>query len=161
MFRVSAALFAAVSFVAALAAPVSDAVAQARENPFLKAKSWAFQLVNLGPEEQAKIAASPFDLVVIDSEHFPLDKETPLTREEVERMKKKPDGSRRLVIAYFSIGEAENYRWYWKPEWNKQKPAWMGKESKEWKANYYLNYWEPTWQNIVFKFADQVVELRF
>src|SRR5690606_6912430 len=107
------------AFVAALTAiaVATPGNAQQRENPFLKAKSWAFQLVNLGPEEQAKIAASPFDLVVIDSEQFPQDKEVPLTKEEVERMKTKPDGSKRLVIAYFSVGEAEDYRWYWKPEW--------------------------------------------
>jgi cysteinyl-tRNA synthetase, unknown class len=154
-------LFVLAAGVVAASLAIMPASAQTRENPFLKAKSWAFQLVNLGPEEQAKIAASPFDLVVIDSEHFPLDKETPLTKAEVDRMKVKPDGSRRLVIAYFSIGEAENYRWYWKPEWNKQKPAWIGKESKEWKANYYLNYWEPVWQQIVFKFADQVIASGF
>jgi cysteinyl-tRNA synthetase len=135
--------------------------AQPRDNPLLKAKSWAFQLVNLGAEEQAKIAASPFDLVVIDSEQFPQEKEVPLTRAEVERMKKKPDGSRRLVIAYFSIGEAESYRWYWKPEWNKQKPAWVGRESKEWKQNFHINYWDPAWQSIVLKFAEQIIESGF
>ncbi len=151
------------ALVAALgvAAAAVPAGAQQRDNPFLKAKSWAFQLVNLGPEEQAKIAASPFDLVVIDSEQFPLDKEVPLTKEEVDRMKKKPDGSKRLVIAYFSVGEAEDYRWYWKPEWTKTKPSFIGKESKEWKHNYLVKYWEPTWQDIVFKFADQVIASGF
>ncbi|KAB2850966.1 MAG: hypothetical protein F9K44_03160 [Hyphomicrobiaceae bacterium] len=138
---------------------------ETRKNPFADAKSWAFQLKNLGPEQQAKIAASPFDLVVIDSEQFPQDKEIPLTREEVERMKKKPDGSRRLVIAYFSVGEAESYRYYWKPEWSKAKPSWIGKENKEWKENYLVKYWEPVWQQIVFgtpeAFADRIIAQGF
>ena len=156
---------------AALAAAVvllgaAGATAQApRKNPFADAKSWAFQLKNLGPEQQAKIAASPFDLVVIDSEQFPQDKEIPLTPEEVERMKKKPDGSRRLVIAYFSVGEAESYRFYWKPEWNKTKPSWVGKENKEWKENFLVKYWEPVWQKIVFgspeAFADRIIAQGF
>lgn len=153
---------AAAAVMAWLAAP---AAAQTRENPFLKAKSWAFQLKNLGPEQQKKIAASPYDLVVIDSEQFPEDKEIPLTREEVERMKIRPDGSRRMVIAYFSIGEAETYRYYWKPEWNKTKPSWVGKENKEWKENFLVKYWEPTWQNIVFgsptAFADRIMAAGF
>ena len=153
---------AAAAVVALLAAPV---VAQTRDNPFLKAKSWAFQLKNLGPEEQKKIAASPFDLVVIDSEQFPDTREIPLTKDEVERMKIRPDGSRRMVIAYFSVGEAETYRYYWKPEWNKTKPSWVGKENKEWKENFLVKYWEPTWQNIVFgsptAFADRIMAAGF
>lgn len=147
------------------AALSSAALAQTRDNPFLKAKSWAFQLKNLGPDQQAKIAASPFDLVVIDSEQFPVGQEIPLTKEEVARMKVKPDGSKRLVIAYFSVGEAENYRYYWKPEWNKSKPSWVGKENKEWKQNYLVKYWEPVWQNIVFgsptAFADRILAAGF
>ena len=155
--------FAAAAAIWALTAP--GAMAQERPNGLLKAKSWAFQLKNLGPEEQAKIAASPYDLVVIDSEQFPQDKEIPLTREEVERMKIKPDGSKRLVIAYFSVGEAENYRYYWKPEWNRVKPAWVGKENKQWGGNFLVKYWDPTWQNIIMgnpkSFADQVINSGF
>lgn len=157
---------AALALLAAAAGiSAEDAAAQQRKNALLDAKSWAFQLKNLGPEQQAKIAASPFDLVVIDSEQFPEEKEIPLTREEVERMKKKPDGSRRLVIAYFSVGEAENYRYYWKPEWNRQKPSWVGKENKQWGGNYLVQYWNPTWQDIIMggpkSFADQVINSGF
>ena len=159
-------LVAGLSAVAAFVAIVSNGVAaQERPNGLLKAKSWAFQLKNLGPDQQAKIAASPYDLVVIDSEQFPEEKEIPLTRAEVERMKIKPDGSRRLVIAYFSVGEAENYRYYWKPEWNRVKPSWVGKENKQWGGNFLVKYWDPTWQNIVMggskSFADQVVNSGF
>ena len=28
-------------------------------------------------------------------------------------MRRKPDGSRRIVLAYMSIGQAETFRWYW------------------------------------------------
>ena len=156
---------AAVAVLVLLAAGVGGAAAQERKNGLLAAKSWAFQLKNLGPEQQAKIATSPYDLVVIDSEQFPEEKEIPLTREEVERMKVKPDGSRRLVIAYFSVGEAENYRYYWKPEWNRQKPSWVGKENKQWGGNFLVQYWEPVWQNIIMgnpkSFADQVINSGF
>lgn len=36
------------------------------------------------------------------------------SREQIESLKKKSSGARRLVIAYLSIGEAEDYRYYWK-----------------------------------------------
>jgi cysteinyl-tRNA synthetase, unknown class len=146
-------------------AGASAAHAQARPNPFANAKTWAFQLKNLDPAQQAKLAASPYDVLVIDSEDYPGGKERPLTRAEVEGMKKKPDGSKRLVISYFSVGEAESYRYYWKPEWTKKKPSWVGKENKEWKENFLVKYWEPTWQNIIFgnpeAFADRVIAQGF
>ena len=148
-----------------IAAMITAAAAEERPNPLRQAKTWAFQLKNLGPDQQAKIAASPYDLVVIDSEQFPEEKEIPLTREEVDRMKVKPDGSRRLVIAYFSVGEAETYRYYWKPEWTKKKPYWVGKENKQWRENFLVQYWSPTWQSIIFgnpeSFADRVLNSGF
>ena len=130
------------------------------ENPFLKAKSWAYQLNNLGPAQQARIAASPYDLIVVDyaqSEKGDL-VETPLTKDEVARMKVKPDGSRRLIIAYLSIGESEDNRYYWKAEWNRKRPAWMGAESKEWKGNYLVKYWEPIWQRFIYGTPDSYVD---
>ena len=159
----------------ALALPAQDRIgataqAQERNNPFQNSKSWAFQLRNLGPKQQAKIAASPYDVVVIDSLLGADDEEGNgktrfLTKDEIDRMKKKPDGSRRLVIKYFSIGESENYRYYWRPEWNKSKPSWMSKENKEWKGNYLVQYWHPTWQQIIFgspeAYADKMLELGF
>lgn len=139
--------------------------AEARDNPFKDAKTWAFQLKNLGPAELAKIAASPYDVVVIDSEDYPDGNERFLTPEEVNSLKKKPDGSRRIVLSYFSIGEAESYRWYWKPEWTKKKPSWVGKENKEWKENFVVKYWDPTWQKIVYgspdAFADKIMAAGF
>ncbi len=151
--------------VALCAASLGTASAQSRLNPFKDAKTWAFQLKNLDAAQQAKLAASPYDVLVIDSEDYPGGVERALTRDEIEKLKKKPDGSRRLVISYFSVGEAESYRYYWKPEWTKKKPGWVGKENKEWKENFLVKYWEPTWQNIIFgspqAFADRVIAQGF
>jgi cysteinyl-tRNA synthetase, unknown class len=132
----------------------------ARTNVLLGAKSWAYQLTNLGEAQRKRIADSAYDLVVVDYgwEKVAGGQETPLTREEVAAMQRKPDGSKRLIIAYLSIGETENNRYYWKPEWDKKRPAWMGPESKEWKGNYLVKYWEPVWQNIIFGTPDSYVD---
>ena len=66
-------------------------------------RSWGYQLQDL---DIARAAASPFDLLVIDYTKDGSD-ETRLTLAEIERMKRKPDGSRRIVLAYVSIGEAD------------------------------------------------------
>lgn len=157
LYRIAAAGLALIT-----AASAASAQTPQRKNVFQDAKLWGYQLTNLVPEQQAKIAASPYDLVVIDMEQSPQDgdtqKETLLTREEIERMKVKPDGGRRLIIAYLSIGEAENYRYYWKPAWNSARPSWTGKENKDWKGNYLTKYWEPEWQNIVFGNPNAIVD---
>jgi cysteinyl-tRNA synthetase, unknown class len=160
--RVASGLLAA---AAASALLTGSATAQERKNLLLDAKSWGYQLRNLETDQIKKIAASVYDVVIIDYEHEAVKSETPLTKAEVESMKTKPDGKRRLVMAYFSIGEAETYRRYWKPEWNKKKPAWVGKENKEWKNNFLVKYWEQEWQNIIFgspeAFADRVLAAGF
>ncbi len=41
---------------------------------------------------------------------------------EVAAMQRKPDGRRRIVLAYLSIGEAEDYRYYWDKAWVEPAP---------------------------------------
>jgi cysteinyl-tRNA synthetase, unknown class len=146
-----------------LAAALMSAPSSAadRPNPFQGAKTWGYQLRNLEPGPRKLIADSPYDLVVIDYARGDDRNEIPLTRAEVAEMQKKPDGSKRLIISYLSIGETENYRYYWKKEWDKQRPSWMGKENKEWKANYLAKYWEPEWQKIVYSYVDRVLDAGF
>ena len=143
-----------------LAATLNAGTASAadRPNPFQGAKTWGYQLRNLDPGPRKTIADSPYDLVVTDFAHGVDRDEVPLTKEEVAAMQKRPDGSKRLVIAYLSIGETENYRYYWKKAWDKQRPSWMGKENKEWKANYLAKYWEPEWQKIIYGSPEAYVD---
>lgn len=58
-----------------------------------------------------ELAASEWDAFYIDA-HFNM---SSLTKEEVETLKWKPQGGRRQVIAYLSIGTTELYRWYADP----------------------------------------------
>ena len=55
-----------------------------------------------------ELAASPWDAFYIDAHYGG----GSLTKEEVERLKRKPQGGRRQVIAYLSIGTTEFSRWY-------------------------------------------------
>ena len=55
----------------------------------------------------------------------------------------------RLLLAYLSIGEAENYRSYWQKNWKPAQPAWLGPTNPEWGGNYKVHYWDPAWRRIV------------
>lgn len=66
-----------------------------------------------------------------------------------------------VVLAYVSIGEAEDYRHYWKPEWKDQPPAWLGRVNPQWEGNVKVKYWHPAWQAIVLDYARKVAEQGF
>ncbi len=149
----------AFGLIAAALLAATPGQAQERKNALESVKTWAYQLKDVNPEKLKKIADSPFDMVIIDSSMFPDGKEIRLTREQIESLKKKPDGSRRLVVAYFSAGECEDFRYYWKPEWNKgKKPDWVDKADKQWKGDYIVKYWKPEWQKIVYGTPDSLID---
>jgi cysteinyl-tRNA synthetase, unknown class len=87
-----------------------------------------------------------FDAFIIDA--FFMDE--PLTAADVAGLKIKPDGGTRLVICYMSIGEAEDYRFYWKADWNRNTPEWLAGENPAWPGNYKVRYWEDSWQSIIY-----------
>jgi cysteinyl-tRNA synthetase len=102
------------------------------------------------PNKNAFLAAvgnTNFDLVIIDLFFQDTDQ---FTSSEIVSLKTKANGGSRLVIAYMSIGEAENYRYYWQPEWNTNPPSWLAGENPEWQGNFKVRYWDPTWQSIIF-----------
>ncbi len=148
----------AFGLIAAALLAATPGQAQERKNALESVKTWAYQLKDVNPEKLKKIADSPFDMVIIDSSMFPNGKEIRLTREQIESLKKKPDGSRRLVIAYFSAGECEDFRYYWKPEWNRAKPGWVDKADKQWKGDYIVKYWKPEWQKIVYGTPESLID---
>lgn len=108
-------------------------------------RTWGYQLQNL---DLRRAAECPFDLIVIDPSRDGSDDGT-LSAADVALLKTKPDGTRRRILAYLSIGEAESYRGYWQASWKREKPAWLLAENPEWKENYAVCYWDPGWQAIM------------
>ncbi len=88
-----------------------------------------------------------------------------ITLDEIESLKIKTNGGKRLVIAYMSIGEAEDYRYYWKEEWNTNPPSWLVEENLNWKGNYKVKYWLDDWQGIIFgndeSYLDKILNINF
>jgi cysteinyl-tRNA synthetase len=113
------------------------------------AKSWGYQLQKIKPEV---IAKAPYDVFVIDYSADGTDPHA-FTADEIARLKAKPDGSRRIVLAYFSIGEAEQYRYYWQKDWDNPStaPPWLGAVNERWRTNILVRFWDPAWQSIIFR----------
>ncbi len=72
------------------------------------------------------------------------------TANQIKDLKQKANGGKRLLICYMSIGEAENYRYYWQSHWKVGTPSFIEKEDPNWQGNFFVRYWNPEWQNIIF-----------
>ena len=93
------------------------------------------------------VTATNYDVVIID---LFLNDEI-FTAAEITRLKNKANGGKRLVICYMSIGEAEDYRYYWNSSWNTNKPDWIAAENPDWPGNFKVKYWDADWQGIIYK----------
>lgn len=111
------------------------------------------------PNDQyiAQLKATNYDVLVIDA--FPPEGgANTWTSGQINSLKVKKNGGKRLVLAYMSMGQAEDYRWYWNPDWLKNKPAWLGPIDEEWEGNYYVRYWMPEWKALVYGNANSYTQ---
>ncbi|MDX2245247.1 MAG: endo alpha-1,4 polygalactosaminidase [Bacteroidia bacterium] len=110
----------------------------------------------------AALSQTDYDVIIMD--YFFEGDET-YTTAEIQQLKTKAGGGKRWVISYMSIGEAEDYRYYWKTEWKNSPPTWLDKENSRWKGNYKVRYWESGWQAIILgnsnAYLDKIVETGF
>jgi cysteinyl-tRNA synthetase, unknown class len=65
------------------------------------------------------------------------------------------------AISYFSIGEAEDYRYYYNPDWKTNPPSWLGKDNPDWPGNTKVQYWDPDWQKLMFNYLDKIIDSGF
>lgn len=62
------------------------------------------------------------------------------------------------VIAYVNFGMAEEWRKYWREEWENEPPPWMGPESGEWGGEHLVMFWEDEWLRIIEEIIGELVE---
>lgn len=132
-----------------------------------------------------ELATSQWDAFYIDA-HFQFGA---LTKDEVESLKRKPQGGRRLVIAYLSIGTTELYRWYADPAmvnpesgafmngavengkfvparerfWDMGIPNWMlwPAYSGQYSDESTPIWWHPEWRDIIIRGGSNYKNPRF
>lgn len=110
--------------------------------------NWLYYIdVNLEDHSIDEIVESSYDMVVIDfitSEENNTD--YPLA-DVIESLHNAEHP--KLVIAYIDIGEAEDYRTYWQPDWGIGDPGWIiALDPDGWEGNYPVAYWWDEYRNI-------------
>ena len=134
--------------------------ARSAEASYDRPNDFVYQLQNI---DLNALGDTEFDLVIIDYSRDGSDEER-FSADEIATLKNSPGGSKR-VLSYMSIGEAEDYRWYWEKSWDADRngkpdagaPAWLGRSNPDWPGNYKVRYWDPAWQEIVYDYVDKVL----
>jgi len=114
-------------------------------------RSWAYQLQG----DVSRIARTDADVAVIDWDHV-------RSRASLEHLKRKPDQTRRTVLGYLSIGEAENNRAYWRGCCTGgRRQGWLTDRTQGWAGNYAVHYWDADWQRIVKSRLTELIQAGF
>lgn len=93
------------------------------------------------------IRKTNFDMVVIDM-YF--DDDVPLTPDDIELLRQKANGGKRIVLCYMNIGAAENWRYYWGRGWALGSPKFLRKRYEGYDNEVYVEFWDLAWQKIIF-----------
>ena len=114
------------------------------------------------PAVVAKLKESGRDWIVLDASFTG---DTPWEQADLDIIRSGKAG--RKVVAYLSIGEAEDYRPYWQSEWvsngkrTAAAPVWLGIENLDWKGNYQVKYWNVDWQKLMLAAIDETMARGF
>jgi cysteinyl-tRNA synthetase len=126
---------------------------------------WLYQLQNVSLR---KISATEFDLLTLDYSRDGSDAQR-YKRRQLKFLQR----NGKTILAYLSIGEAEDSRYYFQPDWvgndpltglsqpSDGAPSWLGQTNPDWLGNYKVQYWNPDWQGIVFGYLDKIIDSGF
>jgi len=118
--------------------------------------SFVYQLQDISLDA---IGRTGFDLVIVDYSSDGTSNGE-FSREQISALQQSaPSG--KIVLAYLSIGEAENYRFYRKKEWKPGTPAWIESVNPDWPGNFKVRYWDPAWWAIVKEYLNRILRAGF
>lgn len=137
--------------IIAMAAIAVASTAIAGERDWASVQNWVYQLCNYQDDRLDAMAATDFDLAVIDltrdgeSDYF--------SRQEIDTLK----ASGKIVLAYFEIGAIEDYR----PEWDAVPQELKAGKVGGWPKEQYVKFWDERWWPIVQWRIDQAINAGF
>ncbi|MDI6840685.1 MAG: endo alpha-1,4 polygalactosaminidase [bacterium] len=106
------------------------------------------------------MAKTYYDLIIMDYS-FDGSDENKFTNNQISTLKTKTDTKNRKVIAYMSIGEAEDYRCYWQSDWCPGNPDFIVEEKPSWEGDYKVKYWKREWQVIILGYLKKIIDASF
>lgn len=127
-------------------------------NPLSAVDSWLYHLGDIDSDSIFHISFSDADLVVTEFANYEAE-ETPYTTSQLDAMR---GDTGKLIVSYLSIGEAEDYRFYWdSDEFLAIRDTIIDNENPEWEGNFKVRYWDEDWQDIIFDYVDRIIDAGF
>ncbi len=148
--------------------PSPDQKTPAAQNPLSKVKLWGYQIQHLTASGAvSELVSSKYDMLVLEPTRT--DKHTSSfdTKAMVAKLhaSQGKSGSPKIVVAYIDIGEAENWRYYWKSWWTEPTEDDGGDpdflittDPDGWRGNYPVAYWDKRWKNIIIYNSDSMLQ---
>jgi cysteinyl-tRNA synthetase len=117
--------------------------------------TWMYQLQWLDDHSNIeKLDNTDYDMMVVEP-GFNFKDDQYDTKYLVSSLKQNPNGKKRILLAYIDIGQAEDYRSYWKSNWLAPTATKRGSpdflitiDPDGWSGNYPVAYWDPAWQKL-------------
>ena len=104
------------------------------------------------------LAATNYDMIAIDP-FFRFNR--PLSAQDVQRLKYKKLGSKRLVFAVLNLSVAEDTRLYWDLTWKLKSPYWLRFPTEGNEAGITVDYWNTEWKKILGVYFKEIVSLGY
>jgi cysteinyl-tRNA synthetase len=123
--------------------------------PWTAVHNWTIWLDRPNLEQ---IAASSFELAVID---YSSDRTAAgeFTSAQIDALRSSQCSPR--VVAYVSVGQAQNYRFYWQPGWGQGNPSWIGEVDPDRPTDFSVQFANPAWRQIMEQYLDRVIAQGF
>jgi cysteinyl-tRNA synthetase, unknown class len=126
--------------------------------------TWAIQLQGIeDPGAVNRLARADADLLVIEAGRTVRGSEAFPTAAVVSQLHASRE--RRLVLAYVNVGQAEDYRTYWRPAWRAPTPEGPGDPSfllatdpDGWPGNYPVAFWDARWRPVLYGRSTSLVD---
>ena len=116
-------------------------------------QSWGIQLQGADIDE---LVAASYDAVAIDYSRDGTDAGA-YSYAEIERVR----NSGKTVLAYMSVGEASDFRFYW-DGWKQGNPSFIGPENENYPGVHRVQYWKRGWWNQVIRpYLDRILDAGF
>lgn len=121
--------------------------------PVLRAESYGSKAEWVNALER-----SNHDMLLVDVAYRGVDG---LSFADVDRLRYKKLGARRLVLAVLSLGKAYDWRWYWKPEWRTGEPPFLFAPDEADPGSYVVDMNDPQWKELLGKTLVGIVNAGF
>lgn len=131
-------------------------------------QNWTMQLQGLDdPQAVHQLEKASVDMVVIEPMRSQRGQSDFATQALVARLQKSPGATlpNKRCLAYFNIGQAEDYRKYWRSDWQaptadrRGSPSFLvGLDPDGWQGNYPVAFWDPAWRRCLYGTPDSLLD---